>query len=104
MFPMKYLHVIESEKRGDKVVLVRRKEEDDCDLLAFAWIYREKRYFICSGSNISDGELNIRRRLRQESGEIIAELESLTMVIDQPKAYELYYTCCAMVDRHNRFW
>ena len=48
MFPMKYLHVIESEKRGDKVVLVRRKEEDDCDLLAFAWIYREKWYFICS--------------------------------------------------------
>ena len=26
----------------------------------------------------------------------------MTLIIDQPKACELYYNCCAMIDRHNR--
>ena len=45
---------------------------------------------------------NIKQRLRQEDEEPNAEPELLTLAIDQPKACELYYSCCAMVDRHNR--
>ena len=41
---------------------------------------RERRYFICSGSNISDGEPNVRRRLRQESEELKAKLDSITLL------------------------
>ena len=83
---MKYLQAIELQKRGDRVGLVRRKKEGDCDSLEFSWIDRERRYFICSGSNMSDGEPNVKRRLRQESEEPNAELDSITLIIYQLKA------------------
>ena len=51
---------------GDRVGLVKRKKKGDCDVLVFSWMDRERRYFVCSGSNVSDGEPNIRRRLRQK--------------------------------------
>ena len=105
MFPMKHLQSIELEKRGgggNRVGLVRRKKEGDCDLLAFAWMDRERRYFIRSGSSMSDGKPNIRQRLRQESEEDNAEPNNITLIIDQPKGCALYYNYCAMVDRHNR--
>ena len=63
---------------------------------------RERRYCICSGSNISEGLTNISSRFRQESEKPNTEPESLTLLIDQPKSCELYYDCCMMVDRHNR--
>ena len=98
---MKHFQSIELGKRRDTVGLVRRKKEGEgeCDLLAFAWMNRERRYFICSGANMSEDLPNIRQRLRQEDEEPNAEPERLTLVIDQPKACELYYACCAMVDR-----
>ena len=76
--------------------MVRRKEEGDCNLLIFSWIDREGRYFTCSGSNMLDGEPNIRTRFRQDSDEINAEPESLTLVVNQP-----YNICCVMVNHHN---
>ena len=51
---------------------------------------------------MSDGEPNIRQKLRQESEEDNAEPNNTTLIINQPKACELYYNCFAMVDRHNR--
>ena len=101
---MKHFQSIELEKRGDRAELVRRKKEGEgeCDLLAFSWMDRERRYFNCSGSNMSEGEPTIRQRLRQENEESNIEPERLTLVIDQPTACELCYACCAMVDRHNR--
>ena len=48
MFPMKHFQSIGIQKRDNRVELVRRKEEGDCDVLAFTWIDREMRYFICS--------------------------------------------------------
>ena len=74
-YPMKHFQAIELQKRGDRVGLVRRKKdgEGECDLLAFAWMDRERRYFICSGSNMSEGLPNIRQRLRQEDEEPNAE-------------------------------
>ena len=47
-FPLTHLQSIELQKRGDRVGLVRRKKEGegDCDLLAFAWMNIERRYFI----------------------------------------------------------
>ena len=88
MIPMKHLQAIELEKRRNRVGLVRRKEEGDCGILVFALIDRERRYFICSESNMSDGKPNVRRRLRlrQESEEPNAELDSITLIIYQLKA------------------
>ena len=104
-YPMKHFQAIELQKRGDRVGLVRRKKdgEGECDLLAFTWMDRERRYFIYSGSNISEGLPNIRQRLRQEDEEPNTEPELLTLVINQPKVCELYYACCVMVDQHNRY-
>ena len=65
MFPMKHVQSIELQKRGNRVGLVRRKEEDDCELLVFTWMDCERRYLIFSGSSMSDGEPNIRRRFKQ---------------------------------------
>ena len=80
----------------------KKEGEGECDILAFAWMDRERRYFICSSSYMSEGLPNMRQRLRQEDEEPNAESELLTLIIDQPKVCELYYTCCAMVNRHNR--
>ena len=104
MIPMKHMQAIELQKRRNRVGLVRRKEEGDCGILVFALIDRERRYFICSESNMSDGKPNVRRRLRlrQESEDLDAERDSITLIIDQSKACELYYTYCTMDDRHNR--
>ena len=98
---MKDLKVIEINKRGDRIRLVRRENDGTCDLLAFAWMDRERTYFICSESNILERLPNIRSRRRQESEKLNTEPENLTLVIDQSKACELHYTSCAMVDHHN---
>ena len=98
---MKYLHGIELKKREGRVWLIRRREEGDCDVLTFAWVNRERRYFICLGSNMSEDESNIWRGFRQESDKINTELQNLTLVIDQPKVYELYYNWCAMIYCRN---
>ena len=49
-----------------------------------------------------DGESNVKSRLRQENEELNAESDSITLIIDQPKACEVYYTCCALVYWYNR--
>ena len=72
--------------------------EGGCDFLIFAWLDRERRYIICSKLYMSDGMPNIRSRLRQESERPHAEPETLTLVINQSQAYELYYNCCDIVD------
>ena len=71
-------------------------------MLEFTWMYRERRDFIYSSSSTSDGEPNIRRSLRQESEEVNAEPDNITLIIDQPKTCEYYYNYCSMVDHHIR--
>ena len=100
--PMNHLKSIGIQKRGDRVCLVIRENEGYCDLLVFAWMDRERKYFICFGSNLSEGLPNIRSRLPQEIEEPDAKPKSLTLVTDQPQACKLYYNWCVVVDRHNR--
>lgn len=61
IFIMTNLQTIEVQKRVDRVGLVRRKDEGNCDLLSFAWMDRKRRYLICSSFSMSDEEPNIRR-------------------------------------------
>ena len=99
--PMKHLKSIGIQKRGDRVCLVIRENEGYCDLLVFAWMDRERKYFICFGSNLSEGLPNIRSRPWQENEEPNAEAENLTLMIDQPNICDLYYGCYDMVNRNN---
>lgn len=41
---MKHLQAIELQKKGDRVGLVMKKENGDCDLLVFVWMDRKRRY------------------------------------------------------------
>ena len=103
-FPMKHLSSVKLKERGDTYGMVRRKtaNSDECDLLAYVWMDRDRRYFIASGSSMAEGKPYKRRRLRQVSEEDNAEPEHVDLEVRQPKASELYYSACAMVDRHNR--
>jgi hypothetical protein len=104
MFPYKHLHNKVLRERGDTYGLVRRKNSNqDCDLLAFAWVDQGRRYFIATGSSMKAGPPMQRRRYRQvnqEDPNAAAELVHLT--IAQPEACEVYYNACSMIDRHNR--
>ena len=90
--------------RGDTYGLIRRKisNSDECDLLAYVWMDRDRRYFIASGSSITEGTPYKRRKLRQVNEEENAEPEHVDLEVRQPKASELYYSACAMIDIHNR--
>ena len=103
-FPMRHLSSVELEERGDTYGMVRRKtpNSNECDLLAYVWMDRDRRYFIASGSSMAEGKPYNRRRLRQVNEEANADPEHVDLEVRQPKASELYYSACAMVDRHNR--
>ena len=89
------------QKEEYRVRLVRRKEVGYCNFLVFVWMDCKRKYSICSGSNMSDGVPNTRSILHQKNEEPTAKLDNINLVIDQSKAYELYYSCCAIVYRHN---
>ena len=105
-FPMAHLAVQELENRGGRYGLVRRKsaeDKDECDLLSFVWMDQDRRYFIASASSLSPAEDMRRSRLRQvEDVETNADPVAVNLVIPQPKASKIYYSCCAKIDQHNR--
>ena len=105
-FPMAHLAAQELENRGDRYGLVRRKsaeDKDECDLLSFVWMDQDRRYFIASASSLSPAEDMRRSRLRQvEDVETNADPVAVNLVIPQPKASKIYYSCCAKIDQHNR--
>ena len=103
---MAHLAAHELENRGDHYGLVRRKSgegEDECDLLSFVWMDHGRRYFIASASSLSPAEDMRYSRLRQvEDVDTNADPVAVDLVIPQPKASEIYYSCCAKIDQHNR--
>ena len=100
-FPMPYLKAVVLPRRGMcKGLYSRAADGHTPQLMAFVWVDRERRYFISSCSNISDGLPYIRRRWRQVVHGADAEVTPIT--IKQPLAAEIYYGTCARVDQHNR--
>jgi hypothetical protein len=71
-------------------------------LLAFVWMDRDRRYFIASGGSLSEGKPYVRHRWRQVDDLPNASPERVELTVHQPKAAELYYSCCGKVDQHNR--
>ena len=54
---MAHLYSQEIEKRGDIYGLVKRKTSPyGCDLLSYAWMDQDCRYFIASGSSMDAGD------------------------------------------------
>ena len=66
------------------------------------WMDRDRRYFIASASSLDSGIPYSRNRWRQVSLELDALPENVELTIPQPKATEVYYRTCGVIDQHNR--
>ena len=72
-------------------------------MIEFVWVDRERKYFISNGCSLSQGLPYTRIRFRQiEEAETNIEPDRLEIKIPQPKIAKDYYSCCVMIDRHNR--
>ena len=103
-FPMKVLTTKRLHERGDRYGLVHKdRETGRPDMIAFVWMDRERRYFISTGPCLTDGEPYRRWRWRQiEDVATDTPPERVELVVEQPKAAEVYYSVCGKVDQHNR--
>ena len=104
-YPMSYLQKIETTGRGDRFALISYNNEETKEkakYLAFCWVDRERRYFISSVSSMAPGTPWIRKRLRQIVDDDITYPHCVELVVPQPAAAEVYYSCCGKVDSHNR--
>jgi hypothetical protein len=101
-YPMQYLGSLVLSGRGDRKGLVAANDNGQPYLLAFVWVDRERRYFISSASSLQEGTPYVRQRWRQLVQDDITDPENVQLTVQQPKACEVYYSCCAKIDQHNR--
>jgi len=66
--------------------------------MAVLWVYRDRRYFVETASSTRPGTPCERLRWREQEG----EAERVAVPVPQPEVWEIYYGCCAKIDRHNR--
>jgi hypothetical protein len=102
-YPMRFLSSVELNHRGDRIGLVSNGQQTrDPTMLAFVWMDRQMRYFIASASSLEAGTPYKRWRWRQVDTNPNADPTNVELLVPQPKAAELYYSACGMIDRHNR--
>ena len=101
-FPMSYLSNLELVQCGDYKGLVARGTDGQPTMLSFIWMDRDCRYFIASTSLLDSGIPYSRNRWRQVLLELDALPENVELTIPQPKAMEVYYRTCGVIDQHNR--
>lgn len=104
---MKWLSERELSQRGDMRVAVHKQRrngetEGKVEMLAFVWMDRDRRYFVASGSSVDAGRPYVRKRWRQVVPDKETAPENVELIVPQPKACEIYYDCCGIIDRHNR--
>ena len=102
-YPMRYLASVELNHRGDRKGLVSNGQQvGDPSMLAFVWMDRQRRYFIATASSLEAGTPYKRWRWRQVDTLPNADPTNVELLVPQPKAAEVYYSACGMIDRHNR--
>ena len=101
-FPMSYLSNLELVQHGDYKGLVARGTDGQPTMLLFVWMDWDRRYFIASASSLDSGVPYSRNRWRQVSLELDALPENVELTIPQPKATEVYYRTCGVIDQHNQ--
>ncbi len=102
-YPMQYLgRVVLPDGKGSRHGVVTHDDQAGCQLLAFVWVDRDRRYFITSCSSLATGETIERRRWRQLDRTPNAEAQRVDLSVQQPKACQVYYSACSQIDRHNR--
>ena len=101
-FPMSYLSNLELVQHGDYKGLVARGTDGQPTMLLSVWMDRDRHYFIASVSSLDSGILYSCSRWRQVSLELDALPENVELTIPQPKATEVYYQTCSVIDQHNQ--
>jgi hypothetical protein len=101
-FPKPWLSAYEMVNRGERKGLIVKDDSGRAILMAYVWMDRDRRYFITNTSSLSEGRPYIRQRWRQVDQEPNAEPELVDLVVSQPKACEVYYSTCGLIDQHNR--
>ena len=101
-FPMSYLSNLELVQCGDYKGLVARGTNGQPTMLSFVWMDWECCYFIASVSLLDSGIPYSHNRWCQVSLELDALPENVELTIPQPKATEVYYRTCSVIDQHNR--
>jgi hypothetical protein len=100
---MKFLSEIELQERGNRCGLVAKDANGSPKYIACVFVDRDPRYFIATAMSLSTGTAINRHRWRQVQDVATNEHpERLLIEIPQPVAAEVYYSCCAKVDNHNR--
>jgi hypothetical protein len=97
-FPIKALGSIEMSERGERHTFVHKDADGRPKILAMSWLDRERRYFVATAYSAAEGEPYRRVRWRQ----LADGPERITITVPQPELAEVYYSCCASIDRHNR--
>ena len=100
-FTMTYLSNLEMVQWGDYKGLVARGTDGQPTMLAFVWMDQDHRYFITSASSLDSGIPYSQNRWHQVSLELEAWPENVELTIPQPKATEVYYRTCGVLDQHN---
>jgi hypothetical protein len=94
---------VELQERGNRCGLVSKDNNGVPKYLAFVFVDRDQQYFIATGGLLSNGITINRTRWRKVQDVATNQApERLDIEIPQPKAAELYYSCCAKIDNHNR--
>ena len=101
-FPMSYLSNLELVQHGHYKGLVARGTDGQPTMLLFIWMDQDHRYFIASASSLDSGIPYSWNRWCQVSLELDALPEHAELTIPQPKAMEVYYRTCGVIDQHNR--
>jgi len=97
-FPMASLAARELRARGSWVSMVHTDTSGAPDLMAAMWADRNRRFFVATAGSARPGAPCERLRWRQLDG----GAERVAVSVPQPEVAEIYYGCCAQIDRHNR--
>ena len=101
-FPMSYLSNLEVVQHGDYKGLVARGTDGQPTMLLFIWMDRDCCYFVASASSLDSGIPYSCNRWCQVSLELDTLPENVELTTPQPKATEVYYRTCSVIDQHNR--
>ncbi|KAL3781821.1 LOW QUALITY PROTEIN: hypothetical protein ACHAW5_001131 [Stephanodiscus triporus] len=72
------------------------------ELVAIAWVDRNRRFFIATTCGLGEGEMIQRKRLCQLDKTGRAPPDKVIIEVPQPKAIAKYYKGAGTIDRHNR--
>jgi hypothetical protein len=74
----------------------------ETELVAIAWVDRNRRFFIATTCGLGEGEMIQRERLRQLDKSGRAPPDKVIIKVPQPKVIAKYYKGAGTIDRHNR--